>query len=81
MAELVQKPSAKHAFLLYNQIIQFNHEIETNEAYQGVVLSNIYKYIPLWFGGTAYKRFKSWITNLACQRGNPDLKIDFNIGR
>ena len=42
------------------------------------MLSNIYKYIPIWFGGTAYKRFKSRITNYTCQRGNPYLGRDKN---
>ena len=41
---------------------QLNNDLQTDEAYRRVVLSNIYKYIPLWFGGTAYKSFKSWIT-------------------
>ena len=42
------------------------------------MLNPIYKYIPLWFGGTAYKSFKSWITIQPCQRENPDLGRDEN---
>ena len=44
------------------EIFPTKSDLQTNETYRGVVLNHIYKYIPFWFCGTAFKRIKSWIT-------------------
>ena len=47
-------------FIIFKiSLLQLKSELQTNEAYRGVVLNPISKYIPFWFCGTAVKRIKS----------------------